>query len=259
MPATPAFASSAFASPAVAPHPLPEKLSKTLSTLSKAFEGFGCPSLNSSDLMKQLRPLVEQKLREKFQLPSVDAPKKELEARLKACERLVECAEALGLDPAKQWRDDLNERRAEVETLAKRKELGLKEEQVLPPEFVCPITQEKMKDPVVATDGHSYERSAIEQVMRTTRKSPLTREPLSSGLVPNRNLKARIETHEAEIFALVEKKHEGASGSKSGKKRSAADAGSSGDARTADSKKRPASAKRKKKKDDDQEWKEGDD
>jgi hypothetical protein len=36
----------------------------------------------------------------------------------------------------------------------------------LPPgllsELMCPITQEPMRDPVVAADGHTYERSAIE-------------------------------------------------------------------------------------------------
>ena len=31
----------------------------------------------------------------------------------------------------------------------------------LPDEFVCPITFEKMIDPVVASDGNSYERSAL--------------------------------------------------------------------------------------------------
>lgn len=31
--------------------------------------------------------------------------------------------------------------------------------------FTCPITRERLKDPVVAADGHSYERSAIERWM----------------------------------------------------------------------------------------------
>jgi len=32
-----------------------------------------------------------------------------------------------------------------------------------PPEFYCPITHEVMVDPVVAQDGHTYERQAIEE------------------------------------------------------------------------------------------------
>ena len=31
-----------------------------------------------------------------------------------------------------------------------------------PKEFCCPISHELMKDPVVAGDGHTYERSCIE-------------------------------------------------------------------------------------------------
>jgi hypothetical protein len=30
-------------------------------------------------------------------------------------------------------------------------------------QFVCPITQDMMIDPVMLSDGHSYERSAIQQ------------------------------------------------------------------------------------------------
>ena len=30
-----------------------------------------------------------------------------------------------------------------------------------PPEHLCPITQAIMVDPVVTTDGHSYERNAL--------------------------------------------------------------------------------------------------
>lgn len=42
----------------------------------------------------------------------------------------------------------------------------------------CPITQEPVKDPVIAPDYHIYERSAIEQWLRTNPTSPLTRQPM---------------------------------------------------------------------------------
>ena len=33
----------------------------------------------------------------------------------------------------------------------------------MPENFLCPITRELMRDPVVTDDGHTYDRSAIEQ------------------------------------------------------------------------------------------------
>ena len=41
-----------------------------------------------------------------------------------------------------------------------------------PSEFLCPITLCPMKDPVIAADGHSYERSALETWLKRSRRSP---------------------------------------------------------------------------------------
>lgn len=50
----------------------------------------------------------------------------------------------------------------------------------------CPITFEVMRDPVIAVDGHTYERAAIEQWIRQKQESPVTRQPLvSATLIPN--------------------------------------------------------------------------
>ena len=43
---------------------------------------------------------------------------------------------------------------------------------------VCPITQEPIKDPVLAPDFYTYERSALEQWLRTNPTSPMTRQPM---------------------------------------------------------------------------------
>lgn len=61
-------------------------------------------------------------------------------------------------------------------------------------DFKCPITQQTMVDPVVASDGFTYERSAIMAWLgRGQRTSPVTNLPLTSGtLLPNRHLKALI-------------------------------------------------------------------
>jgi len=96
---------------------------------------------------------------------------------------------------------------AEAARRERRTSLGL-DELKTPDEFVCPITYEVMQDPVCASDGHTYERSAIEEVLalpEERRKSPLTREPLKADLFPNRALKNRIAAHEQEAEALAEK------------------------------------------------------
>lgn len=57
-----------------------------------------------------------------------------------------------------------------------------------PSQLVCPITMELMDDPVMAADGHTYERSAIERVFRNTTypRSPVAGIVLESKhLIPN--------------------------------------------------------------------------
>ena len=87
---------------------------------------------------------------------------------------------------------------------ARRESLGLGS-LATPNEFLCPITQDVMIDPVVASDGHSYERSAIQaHVERGSLDggialSPLTREELDGTLVPNINLRKRIREHDNEV------------------------------------------------------------
>lgn len=52
--------------------------------------------------------------------------------------------------------------------------------------FYCSLTKAVMVDPVVACDGYTYEREAIEAWMKHNRYSPITKEPLSNRRVmPN--------------------------------------------------------------------------
>ncbi|XP_030283655.1 WD repeat, SAM and U-box domain-containing protein 1 isoform X1 [Sparus aurata] len=79
-----------------------------------------------------------------------------------------------------------------------RKVESLKAEQSgseAPDEFLCPITRELMRDPVIAADGYSYERDSIESWIRGKNKtSPMTNLPLQTTLLtPNRSLKSAIE------------------------------------------------------------------
>lgn len=65
----------------------------------------------------------------------------------------------------------------------------------VPPDCTCPITGEVMTDPVVAADGHSYERKAIAAWFALgKRTSPKTNESLPrQDLLPNHALRAAIE------------------------------------------------------------------
>ena len=63
----------------------------------------------------------------------------------------------------------------------------------------CSITTERMIDPVVAKDGHSYDRSAIEKWFASqtanggSTRSPLTNEIIQTELTPNLSLKTQIK------------------------------------------------------------------
>jgi GTP-binding protein EngB required for normal cell division len=64
-----------------------------------------------------------------------------------------------------------------------------------PNEHFCPITLQVMKDPVVAADGHSYERSAISEYFQSSMgsRSPITGLSLANqNLFDNQALKAMI-------------------------------------------------------------------
>eukprot|EP00199_Chlamydomonas_sp_CCMP681_P000709 CAMPEP_0119106372 /NCGR_PEP_ID=MMETSP1180-20130426/4076_1 /TAXON_ID=3052 ORGANISM="Chlamydomonas cf sp, Strain CCMP681" /NCGR_SAMPLE_ID=MMETSP1180 /ASSEMBLY_ACC=CAM_ASM_000741 /LENGTH=475 /DNA_ID=CAMNT_0007091691 /DNA_START=54 /DNA_END=1482 /DNA_ORIENTATION=- len=59
--------------------------------------------------------------------------------------------------------------------------------------YLCPITQDLMVDPVIAADGYSYERSAIEKWLATHNTSPLSNQPLPhKNLTTNNALRSTI-------------------------------------------------------------------
>ena len=82
----------------------------------------------------------------------------------------------------------LFEHRAELRRL--RSVLSQRE---IPDALTCPITLEIMKDPCMACDGFTYERSAIESWLTKKSTSPKTGEPLSTTvLFPNHGAKQLI-------------------------------------------------------------------
>jgi Mg-chelatase subunit ChlD len=63
----------------------------------------------------------------------------------------------------------------------------------IPSHFICPISQSIMTNPVIASDGNTYEESQIKQWMERSNESPISREPLRTDIVTNRALKEAIE------------------------------------------------------------------
>ena len=62
-----------------------------------------------------------------------------------------------------------------------------------------------MKDPVMASDGHTFERVAIEQWFERANTSPVTNEELPDArLVPNHTVKSLITEFLEQSRALVD-------------------------------------------------------
>jgi hypothetical protein len=76
--------------------------------------------------------------------------------------------------------------------------------------FLCPITHEILKDPVITCDGITYERTAIEEWFQKGKiSSPMTGMPLPvTTLTPNVALKKVIGEAYLEISAMVKKVRE---------------------------------------------------
>ena len=59
---------------------------------------------------------------------------------------------------------------------------------------MCPITDEILRDPVVASDGHTYERRAITEWFARSATSPITNLAVDhTHLTPNHNARAQVQ------------------------------------------------------------------
>lgn len=68
----------------------------------------------------------------------------------------------------------------------------------MPDEFICPITKEKMKKPVMLEDGYSYEEEAIREHLSNKKTSPMTNLELKNpNYYENHFLKKRIDAHQS--------------------------------------------------------------
>lgn len=79
-----------------------------------------------------------------------------------------------------------------------RPEKGQKSSSLNMEEFlICPITMQLFKDPVIASDGYTYEREAMQQWLSTGHnRSPVTNEQLeNTKLISNRVIKILLTEH----------------------------------------------------------------
>lgn len=72
-----------------------------------------------------------------------------------------------------------------------------------PVEFICPITQTLMHDPVLTVQGNVYERAAITEWLQSHTTDPLTNAHLTAlTLIPCNPIKSEIEEFKAEVCKL---------------------------------------------------------
>jgi hypothetical protein len=62
--------------------------------------------------------------------------------------------------------------------------------------MLCPISRDTFEDPVVAEDGHTYNRKDIKEWFKIQQVSPMTRQPINTILRPNLLIKYIIEHNE---------------------------------------------------------------
>ena len=73
-----------------------------------------------------------------------------------------------------------------------------------PPKYlICPISQELLEEPVLTSDGHTYERKNIEAWLQNHSTSPITGLPLADKtLRPNFAIKMAVQAYQEVLDAL---------------------------------------------------------
>ena len=117
----------------------------------------------------------------------------DLEAEIRELkEENEEFKQKLGIQSA-LWDDEICQLKDE------KKELEQKLDDVsksLEDNFTCSISGEIFRNPVVAQDGHTYERASIERWLTIKKTSPMTNQRmLHDTLIPNHTLKSAIDSH----------------------------------------------------------------
>ena len=259
---------SSRTAPSAAPETVPPALEPELTKLSKLLSKHEC-KMDALSIHRALFPVMSEAVTSEWALPDVRESKTDFAKQLSKAEKKVAGAKALGLDVASEWEEQIRMRKNEAQAKQRRDDLKLTEDQVVRPEFKCPITLEKMVDPVIASDGHTYERSAIERIQRTTGISPMNRQHISH-ITPNHAMKSMIASYEEDLLKLCEARQEkpaklqrtagGKSAVSAGKPASSARKPAAAASSSANSKRRTQPSKKRSRDDDESpDWCEGDD
>lgn len=100
--------------------------------------------------------------------------------------------ECFGPGADRRTADEIHEALHSRRVLLRREEHERARE--IPDAYICPISLEIMRDPVMCSDGHTYERAAIEEWLSVSNVSPKTNVNLESRrLIPNHALRQVIE------------------------------------------------------------------
>ena len=86
---------------------------------------------------------------------------------------------------------DINKKR-KSENIASKYESEAKKAQLDPNDMICPITKQIYCIPVKGSDGFTYEKFVLENIMAETKKSPMTREILT-GFTENPDVEIMVE------------------------------------------------------------------
>ncbi|MBS0615428.1 MAG: hypothetical protein JSR58_02620 [Verrucomicrobia bacterium] len=115
-------------------------------------------------------------------------------AQLEECETLRANIEVMHKQMNKRVNEVLDMVLA-PQTSAVPKRMELNTEEDVPNDYICSITNEIMKDPVMTEAGHSYERFAIEKWLLQKKTDPKSQKPISNVLIPNHALRGAIEEY----------------------------------------------------------------
>ena len=132
----------------------------------------GCHGLSDTD-----RPSAQFQVIFQLLPDAVSAITKEEVVSTGACDNEIVASETMGVKAPRSSIDPM-----------------LAANRIIPTAFLCPITHELMRDPVILVDGHTYERRAIVDWLDLGKvTSPVTNEQLQNAvLIPNYALRSAI-------------------------------------------------------------------
>jgi len=182
--------------------------------LEEVYQGIADRSTQRLDTIEKQRAALAKLRQEVDALQRKLVHEREEKGRVRG-ELAVELRRMRGLDLEQLEQTELAALRSELEeALERTRVMGLRREAELVvaerlSSFLCPITCLLMRDPVIAADGHTYERSAItkwfaSRAQGAPESSPKTALPMANTtLIENFTLKSAIdEAVDQELLCL---------------------------------------------------------